>query len=347
MDQNNTPSSGTRQSEPTQYELNYSSPSSSPQRAPKNNKKTAVFICIGIAVLIGAAFFIARSARTPQKTPIPSSPSNASAVPPAPIPKPTPSIAIFVQKTKNGIRLTVQWEHLPDGTVKIEIFRTTNPNSPGVLIDTFMIASSSLAGGSASFDLTGKKQDGYYYGTAAGDDGLPLFKSTPTTPVNVSSTPASQPAPSSNSGNGASEPPPSSPSSSPQTQNGNAPPENNTSGGTDTSTVTYYTPQGDISGTASTTATENFLVQHVDQKIQIGWQNLPIDTDLIVVSRSASDDGPWVAVLTQNNPVVDAPYSVQIVDDTLGDAYYYKMDGYGDNGATSTYGPILLGPLSQ
>jgi len=360
MDQNDASESSIRQDEPTQYELNYSSPSLSPQRAPKNNKKKVVFICIGIAILIGAAFFIAYSMRTQEKTPVPASSLNIAAVPSASIPAPTPSITITLQKTSNGPRLTVQWEYLPDGTVKIEIFRAASPTSPGVLIGTVAVASSSLAGGSASFNIPGKDQDGYYYGIAAGDDGLPLFNSTPAPLVNTSST--SPPlAPSSNSGNGAQTTSPtlSSPSSSQsQTQNQNnqtpatttnenTPQENNSSGIENTSTVTYYTPQGSISGTASETATENFWVQHVDQKIQIGWQNLPLDTNRIVISRSASDDGPWVAVLTQNNPVVDMPYSIQIVDDTLGSAYYYKMDGHETNGTTNTYGPVLLGPLSQ
>lgn len=339
MDQNNAPEGGIRHDEPTQYELNYSSQSLPQQQPRNNNKKTIIFVCIVIAVLAGSIFFIARSVMTPQKMPVQVSPSSvSSSIFSTPVSVPTASITIVIQKTKNGTRITVQWENLPDGTVKIEIFRAATQNGPGVLIETIAIGPSSLAGGNASFDLTGKNQTGYFYGIAAGDDGSPLYNSAPTTPVDTSTTPApqptSQPTPSSTPGNGT---PETTPPSDNQTSTGT------TENGSDT--ITYYNPQGGISGTASGTVTENFLVQHVDQKIQIGWQNLPADTDLIVVSRSASNTGPWVAVLTQNNPVVNMPYSIQIVDDTLGNAYYYKMDGYEENGTTNTYGPVLLGPL--
>jgi hypothetical protein len=86
----------------------------------------------------------------------------------------------------------------------------------------------------------------------------------------------------------------------------------------------------------------NFWVQHVDQKIQIGWQNLPPDTTSIVILRSANQDGPWVEVLSQENPGVNGAYSIQVVDDTLGSPYYYEMNAVVGSTTVATYGPIYL-----
>ncbi len=88
--------------------------------------------------------------------------------------------------------------------------------------------------------------------------------------------------------------------------------------------------------------TDNFWVQHVDQKIQIGWQNLPPTTTSIVILRSQNQSGPWAAMLTQQNPGVNGAYSIQIVDNTLGVPYYYEMNALAGNTVIATYGPVYL-----
>jgi hypothetical protein len=73
---------------------------------------------------------------------------------------------------------------------------------------------------------------------------------------------------------------------------------------------------------------------------------LPSGTSQVVVSRSATDSAPWTNVLTETNIITDGPYSIEIVDDTLGDPYYYQMNAYDQNGNNiGTYGPIFLEPL--
>ncbi len=86
----------------------------------------------------------------------------------------------------------------------------------------------------------------------------------------------------------------------------------------------------------------------MDNNIDIGWQNLPLGTEKFVVSRSADQNGPWLAVLTQENPPSGGPYSIKILDQTLYDPYYYKMDVYdADGDITATYGPEYLPALGQ
>ena len=88
-------------------------------------------------------------------------------------------------------------------------------------------------------------------------------------------------------------------------------------------------------------------MQHVDQKIQIGWQDLPAPTNRVTVLRSASTDGPWSTVLVQEDPNIVGPYTIQVVDDTLGNAYYYEMNASATSTVLATYGPILLPAVTQ
>ncbi len=111
--------------------------------------------------------------------------------------------------------------------------------------------------------------------------------------------------------------------------------------------IPYYNPQGGISGYGQPQS-GNFWVQHTDNKIDIGWQNPPAGTTKFIVSRSQNQNGPWSAVLTQQNPPSGGPYSIKILDHTLYEPYYYKMDVYGaQNNITATYGPEHLPALGQ
>src|SRR6185437_14903912 len=137
--------------------------------------------------------------------------------------------------------------------------------------------------------------------------------SSSTIPVVTTSTPGqfgngngNPPAPSSTSGNN---PPPPGPNPSSTGQTNNNPP-------TPTGTP-YYNPQVKISAYGAE-QTGNFWVQQIDQKIQIGWQNLPPETTSIVIERSQNENGPWTTVLEQQISASTASYSIQIVDDTFG-----------------------------
>jgi hypothetical protein len=51
-------------------------------------------------------------------------------------------------------------------------------------------------------------------------------------------------------------------------------------------------------------------------------------------------------VLTETNITTDGPNSIEIVDDTLGDPYYYEMNTYDASGTViATFGPVLLESL--
>lgn len=112
--------------------------------------------------------------------------------------------------------------------------------------------------------------------------------------------------------------------------------------------IPYYTPQGTISGYGQPRS-GSFWVQHTDNKIDIGWQNFPAGTPSFIVSRSQNQSGPWLQVLAQQNPpTTGGPYSIKILDHTLYDPYYYKMDIYDQDGdITASYGPEYLPPLGQ
>ncbi|MDO8469707.1 MAG: hypothetical protein Q7S84_01655 [bacterium] len=122
-----------------------------------------------------------------------------------------------------------------------------------------------------------------------------------------------------------------------------------TSTGTSTSTppgviVYYYSPSGAVTGQATITEPQsNFWVQHVNQKIELGWYSLPPETTKMTVSRSATTNGPWLALLTQGNPVTTY-YQLYLVDSTVGTTHYYKLETYNGETKTATYGPVELAP---
>lgn len=128
-----------------------------------------------------------------------------------------------------------------------------------------------------------------------------------------------------------------------------AAPTSSTSGtsGNNSNPVIYYytyTPQQTPSAQA-VPEKGSFWVQHVDQKIEIGWQNLPQTTTKINVSRSANQAGPWTIILTQSNPDPTGPYSIKLVDSTLNNPYYYKLDAFTNSTIIQTFGPVYLAPI--
>ena len=130
--------------------------------------------------------------------------------------------------------------------------------------------------------------------------------------------------------------PPQNPSSSSSSSGAGA---NNTPSSTQGDA--YYNPEVQITGYG--TAPGSFWVEHVNQSIEIGWQNIPANVNTILVARSASSTGPW-GTITQQNPGENGSYSLQLVDNSLNEPYYYLMTAFNGSTTVATYGPVYLIP---
>jgi hypothetical protein len=268
---------------------------------------------------------------------------------------PSPTISIVIQSSTTGRSLFINWQNLPAGTTELNIFRGfQNSTSGWSLWKTLSLDPGQLGNGSSLINL-GPGDNGYsYYIEAVNNSGnnsstigngnspMVLWTSGVTDPVVVTSTIPVAPY----------TPPPS---NSPQPSSTNQSPSNSTTsnsqnGSSSNPTPTppptpngtpYYSPnqQNTEYGSAQT---QNFWVQHVDNKIQIGWQNLPPTTTDLVILRSENQGGPWSVVLTQENPGVNGSYSIQVVDDTLGVPYFYEMNAAEGSTTIATYGPVYL-----
>ena len=287
-----------------------------------------------------------------------------------------PKVTVEIQRSKTEDVLIVRWDNIPRNTARIKIYRARAGTTDWVLWKTIDItnitAGGGIAGGGAgsfignaengSFSISlsepsGGNENYVYYvqaivptDTSTGTGGGPppeeiLWTSPVTAPLVVTSTPPSTtestppPAPPTP------QPTSTAPSTTTPSQPTSSPP---VSPPTTPSGIPYYTPQGTISGYGQPQS-GNFWVQHTDNKIDIGWQNLPAGTASFVVSRSQDQNGPWVSMLTQKNPpITGGPYSIKILDHTLYEPYYYKMDVYDqNNGIMASYGPAYLPPLGQ
>ena len=311
----------------------------------------AIILCV--FVLAGATFL----AMLRWGSSLSSSPPASSPLPPPPPAAPkTPKVTLAVQKSKSGNVLAVQWENLPEDTAALDIFRSTKGKNDWSLWKTIALTADELGGGSAEFDIGNSTFANYSFyieavssggGDHAGNptnamgqtilwisSSTDAIVTTSTTPNQNQAPPAAAPP----------EPPQlQPPAPQPQSQNSSSAPNSPapTSAG-----IPYYTPQIKISG-YGTSQTGIFWVQHVDQKIQIGWQDLPPQTTSVVILRSPGESGPWSAELTQGNSGTNNSYSIQIVDDTVGGAYYYKMDALAGSTTVAIYGPVYLPPIGQ
>lgn len=310
-----------------------------------------LFLIIWIAAIVAiGALFVWVFQLNSHLSPLATNPPPNSGVNTPPPPPPAPSISLTLQKEKGKNTLTINWANLPGNTVALKIYRGKKGTSTSTwqLWKTINIPFGQLSG-NAQFD-PGTGTYSYYVEAVSGNDngtstgggnGDIVWQSGVTDPGSetpTSTPPQNPPAPTStdndpgNSSGTPQNPPPPPPPPAP-TSTGNP-------GNTPTGTP-YYNPQIQISGYGSD-QNGNFWVQHVDQKIQMGWQNLPQDTTSIVIYRSPNQDGPWTMVLTQNNPGVNGSYSIQVVDDTLGSPYYYEMNAVAGSSTIATYGPIYL-----
>ncbi len=324
------------------------------------SKYVYIFIWIGAIVGIGLLFVFVIHENS-NLAPLPT--TRTGILPTAPPPPPAPSVSLHIQKSKNGNVLLVEWQNLPDNTVALNIYRGTRdkPTSTWALFKHIIITSDNLASGNFLLNIGQSTLANYSFyvqaisnssgngtstssGGQANGDSTVVFTSsilqvtpvpppppppstTPpqTTQNNSNSTGNQNPATQNNNGNSSST---NSSSSTSQTPNG----------------VPYYNPQIQISGYQSTQS-DSFFVQHIDQKIQIGWRNIPAETTDVIVSRSPNQDGPWTVVLTQENP--GATGSLQIVDNTLDTPYYYHMDAKNGSSTLAAYGPVYLPPIGQ
>lgn len=323
-----------------------------------------IVIILGLFVLTGAAFFFVLHWGSQITIPSNDLP-NIPAAPPAPVVPKDPKVTLTIEKSKDGNTLLIQWENLPNNTTALNIFRTVKGKSNWSLWKTITIGSGELGNGSAEINIgnatfsnysfyteavTGGNGPGNGTSTSKGDT---LWTSPPTDIIVPTSTP--NPPPNGNTQGGGNQngsstndnhvPPPPAPPAPPQSS---STPGSGNGGGTPPPQGTpYYNPQLQISSYGSDQS-GSFWVQHVDQKIQIGWQSLPPDATSIVVYRSPNQDGPWItAVLTQENPDVNSAYSIQIVDDTLDQPYYYEMQALAESTTIATYGPVYLPPVEK
>ena len=265
-------------------------------------------------------------------------------------------------------KVVVSWENLPDGTNRIVIFRM---GKNGVWVRWKTIAIASSAGGSAEVTLkAGENATAYsYYAQAFSPSGYTLWASQTTQalppPPPPSETSTSTPT---STGPIAGGTPPPTGGSQPPTSTTTTPPPSTTSttstpppttGSTSTTTtpppttpppsgqpVAYYTPDGQIAG-YFVPQLDPFYVTHVNQNIEISWQNLPPPTTSIVVYRSSGQSGPWKELLRQVNPSTSTRDFVRLVDYTLSDSYYYRMDALGGTAIIAAYEPIFLAGIGQ
>lgn len=294
----------------------------------------------------------------------PSAPNvvNPSGAPSAPVPPQAPSISLTIQKSAKGSSLFIEWQNLPGDTTGLNIYRSKTGSTDWSLWKSIAIAYGQLASGNATINAGKDSLAGYsfYVEAISGGGGSSngtststvLWTSPVTEPIVTTSTPPVTPntsPPTQNNPNVSSTNPQTPTASSTQSSSTNpSPPSPASSSSTPSSPpppsgIPYYNPKIQISGYGSTSS-ENFWVQHVDQKIEIGWQNLPQDTTSAIVYRSSNQSGPWSGILSQQNPGVNGSYSIQIVDDTLSSPYYYEMSVFNGAQKIATYGPVYLPP---
>lgn len=226
--------------------------------------------------------------------------------------------------------LILLWENVPEGTSQINIYRADRERGEWGLWRSIPVGETS---GGVEIGIQGPGDFTYYLETAR-RDGTATWRSenapeepsgasgTGTAPTGSISEPPSPP-PAPRNGTPPSLPPPPSP---PQ------------SGGSGEEGV-YYTPQGEIIST-STIDLGDFWVQHVHQRIELGWKNLSDGTDKIVIDRSKTQTGGYKQLLQIDNP--NQSDFIRIVDETIDQDYYYKMEALQGTSILEVYGPVLL-----
>ena len=259
---------------------------------------------------------------------------------------------------KDARTVVVEWKNLPAGTTKLSLYREKIGTKTWSFWQTVAAGSGS---GSAEVTLkAGEDATNYtYYGQAYSSSGETLWASAPTeTQVAVVD-------PSTGSGQASSGPPAGGPPAAPTppappTPPGTPPPIGPIGPINPTplppppppaaptppppppSGIPYYAPNGTITGYIPF-QTASFWVGHADTShIELGWQNLPPPTDMIVVFRSPTGNEPWVELLRQQHPDTVGPSTIRLIDSSISEPYYYKMEAFSGNNRIAIYGPELL-----
>ena len=255
---------------------------------------------------------------------------------------------------KDDQTITFIWKYLPDGTKYVNIYRARKGTLDWVFWKRVSIAEAERLGGTIDFRLGPKEKAGdyEYYGEAIGGDENLLWQSSSTVPLPPAPAPGNTTPPSASSTSTApvAPVPPSSTSSAPQTPSPTSTPPVPPPTGAIPPPISpqcppgvpcYYTPQLTLSGT-STPPAAHFWVYHINDDIELGWQNLPTSTTKIIALRSVAETGPWIELLRQQNPVQTSYYRIRFSDETLYEDYYYKLDRYEGVTKKGTYGSLLL-----
>lgn len=316
---------------------------------------------LGTFIIVGGAFFWVLYQGSGLPKPVdPVASVGESNAPAAPL---LPSVGLSVITSSSGNTFRIEWHNLPDGTVALNILRRAKdkPNAPWTLWKQVTVPANELAGGFASFGIGSSLFSEYSFSiqavgnlTGQGENGTTTIGQTitwissSTTPTVVTSTPPTPPPASPPSDQPPT--PTSSPTSTPPAPTPSSTPTSTPSTPTGTPAgpqgIPYYNPQVQLSGYGYP-PTGSFWVQHTNQKIEIGWQNLPVEATIAEIYRASEADGPWIRILTQSGIDTVGPYTIQLVDNTLGAPYYYQMNAKNGAATIATYGPVLLPPASN
>jgi hypothetical protein len=266
----------------------------------------------------------------------------------------TPTIRI---ELVNKHLLIIWWGNLPYGTTHIELYRIKQGGNWDKW-QTFSFGPEDEEG-FAKISTAENLGEYAFYAEAVNDYGRVVWTSedTPSTqfPQNPFSEAASSEQPTeeitpSSTLNSSLQPSSTTPAESPlssstpsqtPTSSSAIPPPSSTPS---TTLYYYYRPDGTISYTYSPQL-ENFWVTHIDQAIEIGWQNLDESVTNVIIYRAASETGPWSQLLKHQYSSSMGPTAIRITDDSLNKPYYYKMEARSaGNAVVAAYGPKLLAP---
>lgn len=263
-------------------------------------------------------------------------------------------LSVILCVKKDG-SLAIFWQNLPKDTKTLNIYRKDGETGDSVLWKTVNVTGESGSlnlgkeeGGPATYTVEGVGASGSTNWSsvgntasagAAGSQSSTSQTSTsspqttnptipPTTP------PPTTPPPSQNS-TSTTTPPPTTPPPATSSTPPTTPPA-------DTSTIYYYTPSGQISGTSSVSIA-SFWVQHVNKKIEIGWQNIPSSTTKIIIYRSQLESSGYTKLLEQTNLLTS--YVIRLEDNAVTENYYYRMEAKNGSTLIATYGPVYLPAL--
>lgn len=262
-----------------------------------------------------------------------------------------PNVVVLVKGTNTVV---IRWSDLPPETTSLSIFRVRNGELTWSFWTSVSINKSQLPSGEIEVqvpDGDGSAYSYHYYIEAnATNTDEPTWVSDVTDPEPY--VPLGEEVPQ----NDESEPPnnpPSSPTETippPTSSDDNAPPQNDEilpplPPPQSQSIPTYYSPNGQVSYAGDITPTGSFWVRHINNYIEVGWQNIPTTTNAVKVYRSVNQNGPWTLLMQQNNPDAVGPAYIRLIDLTISESYYYQLTAFDDTTLLATYGPEHLESL--